>query len=73
MFPVGSRKGSIISTEIEIHCDGIDEEDEYFEVVANITSPFDAKFGGDANSRIGRIEVEIRNEGKDFSFVVTLG
>ena len=63
-IPVGSRKGFTRSIEIEIPCDDIDESNEYFEVVANITSPSDAKFGGAAHSTTGSILVEIQNQCK---------
>ena len=50
-----------MSIEIETPCDDINEPEEYFEVVANITSPSDAKFGGAAHSTTGSMLVEIQN------------
>ncbi|CAI8026573.1 hypothetical protein GBAR_LOCUS15258, partial [Geodia barretti] len=50
-----------MSIEIETPCDDINEPAEYFEVVANITSHSDAKFGGAAHSTTGSMLVEIQN------------
>ena len=70
-FPIGSEKGKVLCTTVDIIRDYQNMCSEHFKVFASIISPEGAKFGGDIASSTSSVTLTAADQCKS-CFIVTL-